>query len=234
MKEKDTIIILHGWGLDRTEYDGLVSLLKEKNYKVFAIDMPGFGEEPLPKKFLTLDDYVEFVNAFLKKSDIRKAMVIGHSFGGRVAIKYAFKYPQLVKKIVLTGVPVIRHVSLKGKIASKLSALGTGFNGFSPKLKTLFRKGLYFFIGEWDYYNSGKLQTVFKNVIKEDTMQYLKKLKVPIILIWGENDSVTPVSDVDKIKKAVPKVSYSVVSNTTHRLPCQNPSEFVKAMEEYA
>ncbi|MDO8461042.1 MAG: alpha/beta hydrolase [bacterium] len=223
---KKSVLILHGWGLSGKVYSKLFELFKKEGYRVYAPDLPGFGSESL-KKTMNLDDYVYFIYNFIKEHKLEKVILIGHSFGGRVAIKYAWKYPQNVSKLILTGVPIIRKKSFIKQIAYLVAVFGGKvFSVFPKKLKEFFRKTLYFVIGEWDYYKSGPLKEVFKNIIGEDLVSYVKEIKIPILLVWGENDGIVPVSDTKKIIEYMSNVKSVVVSNNGHKLPYENPVNF--------
>lgn len=225
------IIILHGWGLRGGVYQKLKGLLEDGGFKVFIPDLPGFGSEPLRSQTMVFDDYVSFVDEFLKANKIVKPIIIGHSFGGRIALKYAFKYSQKVTKLVLTGAPVIRSSVFKRKISRIVSIAGGQLFRFLPKTTNDFlRKLLYFLIGEWDYYKAGPLKQVFKNIISEDLVFYAKNIKVPVLLVWGENDKVVPVSDMKKIAKIIPQATFSVITDAGHKLPYEKPEIFVKAI----
>lgn len=231
---KPSILILHGWGLRGSIYDGVKKLLEKEGFKVFIPDLPGFGEEPLRSSTMMLDDYVSFVDEFLKANKTTQFIIIGHSFGGRVALKYAFKYPERVNKLVLAGTPVIRSSVLKRKISRMVSIAGGKIFRFLPKTtKDFLRKFLYFLIGEWDYYKAGPLKQVFKNIISEDLVFYAKNIKTPVLLVWGENDRVVPVSDMKKIAKIIPHATFSVVKDVGHKLPYEKPVEFFKAIKPF-
>ena len=81
------ILILHGWNLSAEKFRPLQRELEKQRYKVYGMDLPGFGKAVMPKKPLFLSDYVTFVASYLKSKKIDRAVIIGHSFGGRVAIK---------------------------------------------------------------------------------------------------------------------------------------------------
>lgn len=231
---KQTIIILHGWGLRASVYKKLEELFDKKKYQVFALDLPGFGEEPLVNKNMNLTDYVHFLNTFIKGKKLFKVIIIAHSFGGRIALKYSVEDPQIVSKLILTGVPVIRNISLLKWVMYNLIVVGGNvFKVFPYAIHSLIRKSLYFMIGEWDYYNAGPRKQVFRNIIGEDLIQYAKKIEVPVLLVWGEDDRMTPSSDVEKIKKFIPQAQSIIVPGVGHKLPYENPQVFYKAIEVF-
>ncbi len=233
MKIKKTVIVLHGWGLSGAKYKGLVEFLSHTLH-VLAPDLPGFGNEPKMSRQMDLSDYVYFVDTLMKKENTTKAILIGHSFGGRIAIKYAWEHPEKVSKIILTGVPIIRHISLFKRVAFLLAMSGKKTTKVLPnKLQSFLRKLLYFTLGEWDYYKAGDLQGTFKNIINEDLVQYMEVLKIPILLVWGENDSFTPVSDVAIIKKHVSYAQVAIVSHVGHNLPYAYPMLFYQKIRSF-
>lgn len=231
---KKNIIILHGWGLNGSKYSELEKVLQKKGYEVFAPDLPGFGSEALKSKSMKLDDYVDFVKEYIKKNDIKDIVLIGHSFGGRVCVKFAWMYPAYISKVILTGVPIIRNVTIKKRIAFLVAKSGKiALEKMPFSIKNLFRKILYKSIGEWDYYKSGNLKEVFKNIVNEDLRVYLKQLQHPVYLVWGEEDKFVPVSDIKKIKKLLPGCKSVVITNEGHSLPYKNPEVFYKAIEKF-
>lgn len=229
---KNEIVILHGWGLRGQNYKELASLLENDGYKVYLLDLPGFGSEPLVNNSMILDDYVIFFRTFIKKNKITKPIIIGHSFGGRVAIKYLWRYKNAAKALVLTGVPIIRHVTIKRKIAYFVAVLGGFvFKIFPKETKIFMRKVLYSFIGEWDYYKAGPLQQVFKNIIGEELTSYVKDISIPVLLVWGEKDMVVLAADVLQIKKFMPHAKAVIVAGEDHKLPYVSPKKFIKAIK---
>ncbi|MCL5746741.1 MAG: alpha/beta hydrolase, partial [Patescibacteria group bacterium] len=163
---KQSVIILHGWGLNGSKYNQLKKILENKNNAVYAPDMPGFGKEVLESANMDLDDYVLFLERFIKKKKIESPVLIGHSFGGRVAIKYTYKYPDQVSKLILTGVPVIRHINSRQKLAIVLAKIGGSASSFLPK--TVFnklRKMPYYLAGSFDYYKAGPMSKIFVSII---------------------------------------------------------------------
>lgn len=237
-KEKPSIVLLHGWGLHASVYQQLITLLKEQGYPVYAFDFPGFGLQPLQSTVMKLDDYVTFLHEFLIKKKLLSGnapiVLVGHSFGGRVAVKYIARYPKDISRLVLTGVPVIRHTSFKRKITFLVAVTGGKMFAIFPlPVKDFLRKILYKFIGEWDYYKAGPLKQVFKNIISEDLVQYAKTITIPTLLLWGDEDKIVPVTDVEKIKKIMSNAKIAIVEGTGHKLPYTKPKEFAQALQKF-
>lgn len=232
--KKQAIIILHGWGLEGSKYKNLAGLLEKNNFFVLSPDLPGFGRESLISSNMNLDGYVQFLDDFLKENKVLNPILIGHSFGGRIAIKYTWHYPKKVDKLILTGVPIIRDKSFLKKIWFVSAVMGGKiFRIFPDKISKRLRKILYFVIGEWDYYKSGSLKEVFKNIVNEDLIRYVSEIKIPILLVWGRKDLITPVSDVYKIKNLNKLIEAVIIDGIGHKLPYEKPFSFFQAIKSY-
>src|SRR5690242_5877823 len=147
-----TILILHGWLVGGQRYSAIQTVFQKKGYKVYSPDLPGYGKEKLTKPVMYLDDYVDFVLRFLAKHKIKKAIIIGHSFGGRIGVKLAAERSDLVEKLIITGAPVIKQpLSPKQKVFALGSKLTKTMLG---KIygKDFLRKLFYKLLGEMDYY----------------------------------------------------------------------------------
>src|SRR3989339_1541984 len=125
MKRKHPLVILHGWNLSSDRYKPLTSEFKKLGYQVYSPDLPGFGQSQMAGKSFYLDDYVHFLRVYLEKRKIIKPVVIGHSFGGRIAIKLATSEKSLLSALILSGTPGVRPVG-SGKRLLYLSAAKAG------------------------------------------------------------------------------------------------------------
>ncbi len=230
------IIILHGWNLSSLKYKKLIDEFKKEEYLVFALDFPGFGQSRLPDKPYKLSDYVTFLNNYLAKKGLGKVILIGHSFGGRVAIKFASLYPEKIEKIILTGVPgVTPAMNIKLIIFKIIAQLGklifykSILNIFAPIL----RKILYKLAGEYDYAKtSGVMRETFKKIINEDLTSPMSKIKSPTFLIWGTNDTITPVWIAKKMQSIIKSSKVIALSGEGHSVIYKNPHLFAKTTLE--
>ena len=191
--EGKDIVLLHGWGQNIEMMKPLGDPLSNK-YKITIIDFPGFGESEEPKTAWTIDDYSEMLGEIIKKLNIKKPILMGHSFGGRVAIRYSAN--NKIEKLVLFGSPCIRKqqpLSLKTKVLKKLKTL-PGFDGIGEKMKK--------YIGSRDYKAaSPMMRQILVNTVNEDLSEYAKKIEEPTLLIWGDNDTEEPVEEARKLEK---------------------------------
>ncbi len=227
---KTPIVILHGWAKKGDDYHELKEIFEAKGYQFFCPDLPGFGSQPLRKPVMHIDDYIEFVLDFLKKNKLKKVILIGHSFGGRIAAKLTAKHPLHVEKLIVTGAPLIKEkLPAKKKIVFHLVKIGKKI------LRSPFiRKIVYKIIGEWDYYKlSDEMRGTFKAVIAEDISPNLPYIETPTLVLWGKNDTFVLPMIGKKIANIMPHGIYKEIPNTSHRLPYENPTAFAKAVVEF-
>lgn len=185
-KGKD-IILLHGWGQNIEMMQPLGNLLAD-NYHITIIDLPGFGKSKEPKVALSVMDYTDIVHSFVEKLNIKKPTLIGHSFGGRISICYGATYK--VEKLVLCGSPCVRTkkgLTLKEKMLKTAKKL-PGMEKVADIAKN--------YIGSTDYKNASPImKEILVKTVNEDLSDYARKIKVPVILIWGEYDEAAPIEE---------------------------------------
>lgn len=219
--EGEAIVLLHGWGSNITLFKSMTELLKTK-YQVIAPDMPGFGGSDEPPSAWCVDDYVDFVIKFLGELGIKKAAFLGHSFGGRVIIKFFERstLPFEITKIILAdsaGVKPKKTLKQKIKIKTykagkRILSLGIVKKLFPDALHNLQSKS-----GSADYRAASPLmrQTMVR-VVNEDLTHIFSKVTPPTLLIWGENDTATPVSDAELMERLMPDAGKVVLKNCGH------------------
>ncbi|MCK4592145.1 alpha/beta hydrolase [Candidatus Parcubacteria bacterium] len=269
---KIPIVLLHGWGVSSDKYTELIKILYSilnTQYSIFILDLPGFGKSDEPKENWNLDDYVEFVDEFIKKTSRKggfelvknilekmqegstglspqwsqrsscrqKLVLIGHSFGGRIAIKYAVKCPEKIDKLILTGAAGIkRKLTVKQKIFFILAKIGKKIFSLPliNNLEKYAQKILYKATKEKDYYQaSPRMKEVMKNVLDEDLTDYLDKIKNHTLLVWGKEDKTTPLADGKIMNEKIENSKLIVVDDANHSLPYQKAEKFVKIVEKF-
>lgn len=187
------IILLHGWGQNIEMIRPLVDFLK---YRYTIIDFPGFGNSSEPTTAWTIYDYADMLNELVLKLKIKKPILIGHSFGGRVAVSYGSKYD--VDKIILLGTPIIRDektISFKTKLLKKIATI--------PGLKKLaeFAKQ---HVGSVDYKSATPImREILVNVVNQDLSKEAANLKNEVLLIWGTDDEAAPLKDAKRLEQII-------------------------------
>lgn len=232
---QDPIVILHGWGSlvsGEKRFGEVKKLLENKGFTVYTPDLPGFGSNTLKKEELFFEDYVSFVKSFLEKHKLKKIILVGHSFGGRIAIAFTALYPKFVSRLVLASPSGILHPlpSVKKKLVFILTKILRPFFSIPPFswFYISFRKLVYYSIGEMDYYKSDKLQKTFRNIYQVNILPDLPKISIPTLILWGEEDTYVPVADGKTMHNLIPKSKLIVKPNAGHKFPYENPETFVK------
>lgn len=218
-----TIVILHGWRLTGQKYQNIQKIFEQHGFTVYSPDLPGSGSEKLTKPIMKIDDYIDFVVDYFQKHTIKKAIVIGHSFGGRVGAKLAATHPELVEKLILTGAPLIKQqLPFRKKVL-------VYFAKFVKKIVIAkkMRKLLYYILGEWDYYKTTpEIRETFKAIIAEDIAPNLSQITVPTCIIWGGEDTFVGKSLGRQIASQIPGSTYKEIPHATHKLPYEYPEKF--------
>jgi pimeloyl-ACP methyl ester carboxylesterase len=213
------VVLLHGWGPTSATFDDMAKYLSEK-FRIIRLDFPGFGASPKPSDVWGVGDYAELVANFLAKLELRDVYaVIGHSFGGRVAIKGVAEKLITPEKVVLIDAAGVKPPKTMRKALYKsLAKLGKAATALSvlKTLRPMLRKKLYSAAGSTDYLNANEMQLIFLNTINEDLLSYVHNIAQPTLLIWGGNDYETPVSDAKKMMQELPNGRLVVVPDAGH------------------
>ncbi len=264
---KIPIVLLHGWGVSSDKYLELAEEfnIQHLTSNIIIPDLPGFGKSDEPKENWELDSYVEFVDEFIKKTtrerkgfelvkdllkkfdstkaicieEKSKPILIGHSFGGRIAIKYAAKYPEKIDKLILTGAAGIKR-KLTARQKALFIAAKTGKTFFSLPIINKFQKPVYNTFSKIaqsrkkDYYQaSSRMKEIMKNVLAEDLTDYLNKIKNPTLLVWGREDKTTPLADGKIMNGKIKNSKLVVIDDANHSLPYQKAEEFGEVVGEF-
>lgn len=194
--EGTPMIIMHGWGSDHSTLS-LFERVGRECHTVYNIDLPGFGKSSEPLTAWTIDDYSDMLEEFTQKLGIENPIILGHSFGGRVAIMYAAKNP--VSRLILidaAGIKPRRTLSYYLKVypykfAKKVYPLILGKKRAEKLIDDMRNK-----LGSIDYRTSSpKMRQIMVKAINTDLRKYLSDITAPTLLLWGENDTATPMRD---------------------------------------
>lgn len=232
-----TIYILHGWavrdgGLSKQKWQPFIDQLKLAGYKVVFLNIPGLTA-PLDDAW-GLEEYRLWLESQLeKRADDQKIILIGHSFGGQLAIRFTAKNSQIVEKLVLIDSSGIKDMSfgkvLKRNIFFIISKLGKIiFRG------EFFRNILYKIVREEDYQQASPLlRKTMSKILNEQIIDDLPKIYCPTKIIWGELDLVTPIKHAEKIDKLIKYSELNVVKGAKHSPQYSHPIETAKLVTQF-
>lgn len=217
-----TLVCLHGWGGTKESFTELRAALQGSGIHVMAPDLPGFGEEPEPKKPWTTDDYVNWVEDYVKNNVHGPFELLGHSHGGRIGIKLAARGSLPINHLYLCAAAGIRHPRHFKRIIGLTLAKSGKFFLSLPGLKALAplgKKFLYKLVRVHDYEQASPVmrQTLIL-VSAEDLRPILKDVHVPTDLFWGTADGMTPYSDALVMQKDIAGSTLHTYEGIRHRL----------------
>ncbi len=176
--ELSHIIMLHGWQQDHSSMQLLGDLLSA-SYHVHIPDLPGFGATPIHDGSWGSPEYAECVYDYMTQAGISKAIVIGHSFGARVALRLAHAHPESVQSLIFIGGAGLPPI---------------GWRKFKRNAKLLLNRLKITKFASKDYRESGPLRRTLVKIVNEDLSEQAGCVRVPTLLMYGSRDTETPPS----------------------------------------
>ncbi len=219
--EGDVVLLLHGWGANVTLYAGMIRVLAQ-NHRVIAPDMPGFGKTPEPPVPWCVDDYADFIIKFLASFELRRFSVVVHSFGGRVLFKLNARenLPFTIEKAVLIdSAGILPKKSLRQRMSLRC---------YKAARAIMSTKVLHFLYpdavdnmrrrrGSADYNSATPImRATLVKVVNEDLEPLIHLMKCPTLLIWGDQDTATPIADGRRMEELIPDAGLVVCEGAGH------------------
>ena len=166
-----------------------------------------------------------------------KTDVVGHSFGGRVGIKLAAKWPERVERLVLVdsaGVPpraAVGRAAIRAglRVGRPILERARAWGACVGRLESLARDRL----GSEDYRSAGRSARRFVKVVAEDLRPLLPEIKAPTLLIWGENDQDTPLADARVMEASIPDAGLVVLTGAGHFSYLDRPADFARIVRHF-
>lgn len=234
----ETVVILQGWGTELSVYDSVAACINSA-YRVVQFDFPGFGGSDEPKEPWDVDAYADFFLKFMESLQIKKAVLLGHSYGGRVIIKLAARESlsfEISRIVLVDSAGIIAKKTFKQKMKIRRYKI----------LKKLVNMKLIYkicpeLIDDWksrqgseDYRNaSPMMRQCLVKAVNEDLTELLPKIKQETLLIWGDLDTATPIGDAKKMEELIPDAGLAVIPGTGHYCFLENPGQFRGIMRSY-
>lgn len=228
------VVLMHGWGCNLTTLASVENVAKE-NHTVYNIDFPGFGSSQEPSEVWGVEEYTQLIEEFIKLENIENPILLGHSFGGRVGILYSSR--NQVKKLILVDAAGVKpRRSLKYyfkvytyKMGKRLMPLIYGKDGAQKRIEEMRAKR-----GSSDYNNaSPMMRAILSKVVNEDLKHCMPKIKAPTLLIWGENDTATPLRDAQIMEKLIPDAGLVSFPGCGHYSFLDNPIQFAAVLRSF-
>jgi len=194
------VLALHGWRRDHRDFDGVFTA---SGLDAVALDLPGFGSAPAPESAWGSQDYARAVAAVLDEM-APHVVVVGHSFGGRVAVHLAREHSDRV----------VRSMAKRGWVSE-------------DRLESLRHR-----YGSDDYRaSSGVMRDVLVRTLAEDYIDVLESLDCPVELVWGDNDREVPIAVADKLQAMLKNAHLVACPGAGHLTPLTVPEQLRSAVE---
>lgn len=226
------ILLVHGWGGNIYSLHAL-ACLASKNYTAYLIDLPGFGKSDNPPQHWGIEGYAELITMFITHAIKEKPKYIGHSFGGEIGMYIASHYPQIIDLLILCNSSFKRQNKVS-KIAKILKLI--------PKEKNIvfhfvypYIKRLYYTLiqKQSDLIKYPHLEKNFRKIITQDLSNNIKKIHKNTLILWGEQDAITPVIWAYELHKNISHSQFYVFPDAGHNLPIQYPKDVWGKIEAF-
>jgi pimeloyl-ACP methyl ester carboxylesterase len=233
--EGPPVVLLHGWGVSSESLQGVAEALVDR-FRLVAIDLPGFGWSPPPPTAWGSAEYAAHVAALMDHLGVLVADVIGHSFGGRVALVLAARYPERVRRLVLVasaGIRPRRGFARAAKIwgirwARRLLSLqvvrAVG-GGLASRLAHR--------IGSRDYRTAGPLRATLVRVVNEDLRSLLPSIRSPVLIVWGDRDQEIPRASMELMARGLRRARLEVLEGAGHFPFLDMPDRFEALVRQF-
>ncbi len=222
------VLALHGWGRSHRDFDAVVAPSDAPAVDALALDLPGFGASPPPPAAWGAADYARAVGEVLGDMEL-PVVIIGHSFGGRVALHLAVQRPDAVRALVLTGVPFMHPVGRRARVAPayrlarRLHSVGLVSDARMEAARQRY--------GSADYRAAeGIMRAVHVRSVNETYEAELDAITCPVHLVWGAVDTATPLEVAERAEARLAVSDLTVYPGVGHLTPTAIPDALREAV----
>ena len=208
--EEHPILFLHGWSVSTEPYREYLELLAQKHW-VIAPDLPGFGRSPCSYSLTSYQTYANCILQLVERLNLNRLKLIGHSFGGGVALALAAAIPQAVDSLIVigsTGIPL----SLSDAIAGRFAELPQQI----AQLTWIRLLKVIQAMGHNLVFRTRHLITGAKIALQEDIRPWLSEIKAPCLVLWGEGDRFTPLKTGYSLVETISNSQLQIVPEGYH------------------
>lgn len=221
------LLFVHGWGGTKQSLLELAKLASHK-FEVILLDLPGFGESDLPDQSWGIEEYAKFVSTIIHLLKLNNLTYFGHSFGGSLGMLLARQNNPIIKNLILCNTAFRRN-----KADSFLDKFGLP-PSWKKGIQHVGKKLVYpIFFRHADLLKFPQLESNYRKIITQDLPDYLPTISIPTLILWGEQDTYTPVIFVPQIVEKIPNAQVRIFPKYTHNLPIQHPEVIWPTIEQF-
>lgn len=227
----EPIIFVHGWPASIKSLYKLYQLAS-RNYRAIIIDLPGFGKSDNPDPEWGVAEYASHITTFIQELGIKKINYFGHSFGGELGIYIASHSPEILNTLIISNSSYKREGKTKKsvKILKSILTKITKFKVIEPFVKKYFYR---IFFPQSDILKVPHLESNFRKIVTQDLTPYLKDIKLPTLILWGQIDTTTPIHWAHELNEKIKKSKLKVFPDAAHNLPLLHPGEVFEEVETF-
>ncbi len=216
-----TIVILPGWGHGRESWTDFFGRFEDAT----TLELPGFGSEPLISNTWSVPEYADWVRGKVVNMGTTNVILLGHSFGGRVASLLASERPEWLRGLILYGAPCIYRPTLSVRLEIALARIVKTLG--LAKLLEQFRNA------DLKQADERGIGTIFRRTVGFDQTAMLPHIEAPTLLLWGEYDDSAPVRLAYEMKTLVPNARLSILPGLGHNAHIENPTLFYGTVKRF-
>ncbi|MDJ0536791.1 MAG: alpha/beta hydrolase [Xenococcaceae cyanobacterium MO_207.B15] len=239
------LLMLHGFFGERKCWQPLSREIKE-NFRCISLDLLGFGESAKPEFSHFVAAQVTFINQFLKKLELKRCYIIGHSFGAWVASKYALNFPDCVNGLILLGPAGIKDNRFEERyfflrpLLWETPLIDWSLNLVTPLSEIFNYKKALETIKEYRYQLTNQpvarsmLITRLQGMRGAETVETeIHKLKIPVLVIAGECDETIPLWHSETYAREIPNAQLEIIPGADHALPTEYPQKIAASILKF-
>lgn len=237
---KPDILLLHGWGCSTQLWAPITARLSQRA-RVTAIDFPGHGQSGRPPESWGAAEYAEMTAELIEALGIQGCDIIGHSHGGRIALRLAVDRPELVGRLVLTGAAGLKAELTEAQ--KKRSATYSRLRDMADALDRIkilgplperIREALRQKYGSADYKAlDAEMRKTFVKLVQTNLIDELPKVQASTLLIWGDADTETPLWMGQKMEELIPDAGLVVLRGGSHFAYLEKQADFLRITEHF-
>jgi pimeloyl-ACP methyl ester carboxylesterase len=230
------VLVLHGWGASAELFDPILAGL-EPGRRLIVPDLPGFGATPDPDVAWSVHEYAAWCVALLDRLDVEECDLIGHSNGGRIGIAMVAEHPGRVRRMVLTasaGIRPRRTMRDAARVRTYKALRVVERSAWAPGTLRRSAGRRADQRGSADYRAaSGAMRGTLVRLVNEDLRVLLPALRIPVLLIWGDQDTETPIEDGRLMERLIPDAGLVVFEGAGHFAYLEQPGRFCRIVDVF-